>query len=58
MTEVRLMLGGGLVLDPIAINTTQHTYKGQAHCIVSLSVWVIVAEPTHDDDICKVRRDE
>jgi hypothetical protein len=59
MTEVSLVLGGGLVLDPVAINTTQHHItKGKAHVIVRLSVLVVVVEPTHDDDICKVCRDE
>jgi hypothetical protein len=60
MTEVRLVLGGGLVLDRRDQHHAAHINKGlgQAYFIVSLSVLVIVAEPTHDDDVCKVCRDE
>jgi len=59
MTEVRLVLGGGLVLDRRDQHHAAHINKGQAHFIVSLSVLVIVAEPTHDDDdVCKVCREE
>jgi hypothetical protein len=34
MTEVSLVLGGGLVLDPVAINTTQNTSQrtSSRHC--------------------------
>ena len=59
MTEVRFVLGGGLVLEPELRSTSRNTHqKGQAHLVVSLSVVVAVVVPTHDDDICKVCRDE
>jgi hypothetical protein len=58
MTDVRLVLGGAFVLDPVSINATQQRRhrKRRAHFIVSLSVLVVFAEPNHDDDMCRVCR--
>ena len=58
MTDVRLVLGGFLVLDRLRSTPRSTHRKGQAHLVVSLSAIVVVAEPAHDDYICKVCRDE
>ena len=58
MTEVRFVLGGFLVLDRLRSTPRSTHRKGQAHLVVMLSVLVVIAEPTHDDDICKVSREE
>ena len=53
--EVRLVLWAVLVLDPQLRSTPHSTRcKGQAYLIVSLRALVVVAVPTHDDDLCKV----
>jgi hypothetical protein len=58
MSDVRFVLGGFLVLDRVRSTPRSTHRKGQAHFVVSRSVLVVFAEPTHDDDICKVGRDE
>ena len=55
MTDVRLVLRGLLVLDQLRSAARHHIAKSSAHLIVTLSVIVAVVEPTHDDDMCKVR---
>jgi hypothetical protein len=53
---VMLICLGSLVVG-VWISRETRVQQGQTS-FVSLSVLVVVAEPTHDDDICKVCRDE
>jgi hypothetical protein len=52
VAEVRLMLGSGLVLSAIRINVARDLWQGKGYLVVRLSMFVIVAEPRHGDDVC------
>jgi len=36
VSDAALVLGSGAILDPVAINTTHHTWEVQAYAIVCL----------------------
>ena len=56
VTDVTLVLGSTLILNTVMINVRAmhiQIVTGDPYVVVILSTIVIVAEPTHDYDVCK-----
>jgi hypothetical protein len=48
VTNRTLVLGAWLILNAVTINVAQQTSQEEAYLIVSLGIFVITIEPTHD----------
>ena len=47
-----LVLGSGLVLDMVMVSIASHLLQECTYLVVTLSIVVVIVEPTHDDDVC------
>jgi hypothetical protein len=52
VTKVSLVLGSLLVLDMVMVSVAPHLWQECVYLVVTLSIVVVVVEPTHDDDVC------